>query len=109
MTTINETASSLITDIDKNFREVCKERGIDPKEVVAEAEPVTLDTYPMPDPNLSMDALASFGEAGKDMLPVGRDLAQELYDSKWPIYFMENGVLVMAFVSFFKHVPSDMC
>ena len=97
LTTTNETASSLITDIDKNFREVCKERGIDPKEVVAEAEPVTLDTYPMPDPNLSMDALASFGEAGKDMLPVGRDLAQELYDSKWPIYFMENGVLVMAF------------
>ena len=29
LTTINETASSLITDIDRNFREVCKERGID--------------------------------------------------------------------------------
>jgi len=28
--TIRETASGLITDIDRNFREVCKERGIEP-------------------------------------------------------------------------------
>ena len=29
--TINQTASELITDIDRHFAEICKERGIDPK------------------------------------------------------------------------------
>lgn len=29
--TINKTASELITDVDRNFAEICKERGIDPK------------------------------------------------------------------------------
>ena len=96
LATINETASGLITDIDRNFREVCKERGIDPKEVIADPEPVTLDTYPLPDPSLSMDALAGFGEDGKDMLPIGRELAQELCGNDWHVYYMENGKPVMA-------------
>ena len=40
--TINKTASGLITDIEKHFTEICKERGIDPKampEQTAEAAP----------------------------------------------------------------------
>lgn len=96
LTTINATASSLITDIDRNFREVCKERGIDPKEVIPEETPIVLDTYPMPDPGLSMEAIAPYGEAGKDMLPVGGEVAQALYDSNCPVFFRENDVLVMA-------------
>ena len=96
LTTINETASALITDIDRNFREVCKERGIDPKEVLSEPEPVTLDTYPLPDPGMSMDALAAFGDEGKKMLPLGRELAEELCRNDWMIYYVENGKTVMA-------------
>jgi antirestriction protein ArdC len=41
--TINKTASSLITDIDRNCAEVCKERGIDPK-----ALPEQEQTPPIP-------------------------------------------------------------
>jgi len=97
LTTITETASSLITDIDRNFKEVCKERGIDPKEVIPEAEPVELDTYPLPDPGMSMDAINGFGEEGKDLLPIGRELAQSFYNENQEVFFTENGQLVMAF------------
>ena len=33
--TINKTASELITDIDRHFAEICKERGINREEVSA--------------------------------------------------------------------------
>lgn len=36
--TINRIASGLITDIEKHFAEICKERGIDPKAMEREAE-----------------------------------------------------------------------
>ena len=97
LTTITATADALITDIDRNFREVCKERGIDPKEVIPEPEPVVLDAYPMPDPNMSMDAITVFGENGKDLLPVGKELAQTFFENDQEIAYMENGQLVMAF------------
>ena len=97
LTTITATASALITDIDKNFKEVCKERGIDPTEVISEPETVVLDSYPMPDPGMSMDAINGFGEDGKDLLPVGKELAQSFYDENQEVFYMENGQLVMAF------------
>ena len=41
--TINKTAGELISDIDRNYREICKERGIDPaaqtQEISAQKEP----------------------------------------------------------------------
>ncbi len=43
--TINRTASELITAIDYHFREICKERGIDPKALTERAE----DTPPSPE------------------------------------------------------------
>ena len=97
LTTINATASSLIMDIDRNFREVCKERGIDPKEVIDDPEPLPLDSYPMPDPCMNMDAIASFGEEGKDLLPLGKEQAQVMYNDGQEVFFMEDGNLVMAF------------
>ena len=97
LTTITAAADALITDIDRNFREVYKERGIDPKEVVPEPEPVALDAYPMPDPNMGMDAVSAFGDAGKDLLPVGKELAQTFFENDQEIAYMENGQLVMAF------------
>ena len=43
--TINKTASELITDVDRNFAEICKERGIDPK-----ALPEQEQAAPAPEP-----------------------------------------------------------
>ena len=97
LTTINATASELISDIDKNYREVCKERGIDPKGIAEEQTPVVLDTYPMPDPSVSMDTLAVFGENSDGLLPLGREQAQSFYENGWQVFFMENGSPVMAF------------
>ena len=37
--TINKTASELITDVDRNFAEICKERGIDPKALPEQEAP----------------------------------------------------------------------
>lgn len=37
--TINKTASELITDIDRNFAEICKERGIDREDLAAAEQP----------------------------------------------------------------------
>ena len=37
--TINKTASELITDIDRNFAEICKERGIDRENLAAAEQP----------------------------------------------------------------------
>lgn len=96
LTTINETASSLITEIDRNFREVCKERGIDAKEVLGEQETAALDTYPVPDPTMSMDSLAPFGDEGSKMLPLSRDRALEECQSNWMVYYMDGGEMVMA-------------
>ena len=95
LTTINETASALITDIDRNFREVCKERGIDPKEVIPEPKPVALDTYPVLDQSMSMDALAAFGEEGAKMLPLSRDRALEECQNDWMVYYMDGGKMVL--------------
>ena len=55
-----------------------------------------LDSYPMPDPNMGMDALAGFGKEAQDLLPIGRELAQELCSNNWHVYYMENGKPVMA-------------
>ena len=37
--TINKTASELITDIDRHFAEICKERGIDREDLAAAEQP----------------------------------------------------------------------
>ena len=47
--TINKTASGLITDVDRNFAEICKERGIDnkalPEQEIPEPEASAPDAY----------------------------------------------------------------
>ena len=48
--TINQTASALISDIDRNFAEICKERGI---EIKPQEEPKTM--LDKPDPPLGAD------------------------------------------------------
>ena len=100
LTTITATASSLITDIDKNFKEVCKERGIEPGLNNTAAEPevkVLLDSYPMPDPALPREANAVFGKENADLLPLGKEMAQAFYEENQEVFYMENGQIVMAF------------
>jgi len=48
--TINKTASELITDIDRNFAEICKERGIDPKALPEQEQAVQEPEAPAPRP-----------------------------------------------------------
>ena len=58
--TINRTASELISTIDYHYREICKERGIDPKtltEQTAEAQPTP--EAPVPEPPDAYQILAS--------------------------------------------------
>ncbi len=52
--TINKTASGLITDIDKHFAEICKERAIDPKALPEQeqAEAVPKPDAPAPEPEI---------------------------------------------------------
>ena len=42
METINKTSGTLISDIERHYKEICKERGIDPH---AKAEPETCLLY----------------------------------------------------------------
>ena len=48
--TINKTASGLITDIDRNFMEICKERGIDPKALPEQEQAAPEPETPVPEP-----------------------------------------------------------
>ena len=47
--TINKTASGLITDIDRNFTEICKERGIDPKALPEQEQAAPEPETPIPE------------------------------------------------------------
>ena len=47
--TINKTASELITDVDRNFAEICKERGIDPKALPEQEQAPLEPEAPAPD------------------------------------------------------------
>ncbi len=51
--TINRTASELITDIDRNFKEICKERGIDPKALTEQAPEQEMPAPEPPDAYLA--------------------------------------------------------
>ena len=104
--TINKASSELITDIDRNYAAIMKERGIDeqtaekdgsaaPAATVAEpsAEPeIRLDTpethYPMPDPLVSVAAMQHFGYTDESMLPLSKDRALELMERDVTVYLL---------------------
>ena len=48
--TINRTASELISDIDRNYKEICKERGIDPKALPEQAAETLESQEDAPEP-----------------------------------------------------------
>lgn len=118
--TINETASSLITDIDRHFAEIVKERDIDiiPQEqdvaqselseqitpdqpksntMLPEAPEQALDEYPMPDSELTVADLEACGYLDGDLLPLSKDRALELFEQDVTVYMIEDGGAGMAF------------
>lgn len=93
---INKTSSELITDIEKNYRAVVKERGAELtntelKEPAIEI-PQTDDfsDIPVPDPALSREALLSFGYTDDNMFPLTKSRAAELFMQDIPVYCIYN-------------------
>ena len=97
--TINKTASELITDIDRHFAEICKERGISREDLSAAQAAVVPDNadtmlpeleqaVPMPDPTLTVDDMRSYGYLDGDMLPLSKDRAMELLERDITVYML---------------------
>lgn len=99
--TINKTSSELITGIEKHYREICKERGIQtetqeqetspevlPPESAPEAAPPPAPPkeqepdyrLPLPDPTITPDMAERFGYTIPDMYPLSKDRATELLE-----------------------------
>lgn len=97
--TINKTASELITDIDRHFAEICKERGIRQEDLSAAQAAVAPDNadtmlpeleqaVPMPDPTLTVEDMRSYGYLDSDMLPLSKDRAMELLEHDITVYML---------------------
>lgn len=106
--TINKTSSALITDIDRSYAAIMKERGMeqtadkiqnsvsvnpaDSTEVphneleIRQENPET--EYPMPDPMVTVQAMQSFGYTTEDMLPLSKDRAIELMERNVTVYLL---------------------
>ena len=119
--TINKTSSELITDIDRNYAEIMKEREAemaietDEKSLeetqsdentsktaedaideiarkVQEENPVQApDNGYMPDPSMSIEAMNAYGYTDSDMLPLSKERALELFERDVPIYMLYEG------------------
>ena len=119
--TINKTSSELITDIDRNYAEIMKEREAemaietDEKSLeetqsdentsktaegsideisrkVQDEEPVQApDNGYMPDPSMSIEAMNAYGYTDSDMLPLSKERALELFECDVPIYMLYEG------------------
>ena len=110
--TINKTSCELINDIERHYKEICKERGIDltaapeqqveasakttaaPLETSAQfpgAKEQALDEYPMPDPALSEEELAKCSCLDSDLLPVSKERANELMERDLTVYIIQDG------------------
>ena len=116
--TINKAAGELIADIDRHYKEICKERGIDltaqpeqtaPQQEAASEPEVTaqaaapettqlpdapeqhLDEYPMPDSTLTQDDLEKCGYLDGDLLPLSKERAYELLAQDMTVYMVQQG------------------
>ena len=50
-----------------------------------------LDTYPMPDPSMSMEHLTEAGYTENDLLPLSLDTAELMYGSDFTVYLIRPG------------------
>lgn len=104
---INKTSSELITGIEKHYREICKERGIQtetqeqdtspevlPPESAPEAVPSPAPPkeqnpdyrLPLPDPTITPDMAEQCGYTIPDMYPLSKDRAMELLEKDVVIF-----------------------
>ena len=100
--TINRTSSSLITDIDRHYAEICKERGLDretesltaqPVQEIAvqEPEPVAApDNGCVPDPAISVESMNAYGYTDANMLPLTKERALELMERDVSVYMLHT-------------------
>ena len=105
--TINKTSSELITGIEKHYREICKERGIQietqeqdtspevsPPESAPEAVPPPAPpkeqepdySLPLPDPTITPDTAEQCGYTIPDMYPLSKDRAMELLEKDTVVF-----------------------
>ena len=105
--TINKTSCELINDIERHYKEICKECGIglaaatEPEQApqqTAEAaaqlpdtQEQALDEYPMPDPVLTQDNLEKCGCLDSDLLPLSKERAYELMERDLTVYIIQEG------------------
>lgn len=106
---INKTASGLITDIDRNYSEIMKERGLDKAEPEQSA-PLDIPTEPLPemgveeapavtapengnlpDPAISIEAMNAYGYTDSNMLPLSKERAVELFERDITVYMLFEG------------------
>lgn len=100
--TINHTASGLITDIDRNYKALIKERGLDkePESLAAEPvqeitvqepEPVSApDNGSVPDPAISVESMNAYGYTDSNMLPLTKERALELMERDVTVYMLHT-------------------
>ena len=100
--TINCTASGLITDIDRNYKALIKERGLDkePESLAAEPvqeitvqepEPVSApDNGCVPDPAISVETMNAYGYTDANMLPLTKERALELMERDVTVYMLHT-------------------
>ena len=105
--TINKTSCELINDIERHYKEICKERGIDltakqePEQVnqqtaeatatqLPDAQEQSLDEYPMPDSEVSVSDMQEYGYFYDGMLPVTRERALELDAAGLTVYVLHE-------------------
>ena len=77
--TINKTANKMITDIDRHFAEVKKERGLDNE---------MLDIDKIPDPNITLADMNSYGYSYENMLPLTQETAEKLFNMDAAVYML---------------------
>ena len=105
--TINKTSCELINNIERHYKEICKERGIDltakqePEQVsqqsaetaatqLPDAQEQSLDEYPMPDSEVSVSDMQEYGYFYDGMLPVTRERALELGAAGLTVYVLHE-------------------
>lgn len=107
--TISNTASAIITNIDRNLQEIMQERNMQPlmteypgtaPETPAPEPQVSTSLSPMsrmmPDFSVTMRDLREYGYGDNDLLPMNKMKAMDLFDQDVPVYMVyPNGQAVM--------------
>ena len=100
--TINKTSSALITDIDRNYAAIMKERGLEKETESLAAEPVqeiavqepepvkAPDNGDVPDPVISVESMNAYGYTDANMLPLTKERALELMERDITVYMLHT-------------------